>query len=91
MVKFIIILFIIVWVLGFFLGKRRRLIRDVNHLLELIFTVIFVFMGSTLLKKETWIYENVILYLLGLAAIFALSYLAARFIVRRLITRSRQT
>lgn len=87
MVKFLIILFVVVWVLGFFLGKRRRLIRDVNHLLELIFTVVFAFMGSTLLKKEDWIYERAALYALGLVIVFALSYLVARFLVRQFITR----
>lgn len=89
MVKFLIILFVAVWILGFFLGRRNRLIRDVNHLLELIFTVIFAFMGATLLKKEEWIQSNAPLYALGLAMVFALSYLLARFLVRRFITKSR--
>jgi len=91
MIKFLIILFVVVWVLGFFLGKRRRLIRDVNHLLELIFTVVLAFMGSTLLKKEQWIYENAVLYALGLAVVFGLSYLISRFMVRRFVTKSHKT
>jgi thiol:disulfide interchange protein len=82
MVKFLVILFVAVWILGLLLGRRRRLIRDVNHLLELIFTVVFVFMGSTLLKKEEWVRENVVLYVLALALVFGASYLVARLIVR---------
>jgi predicted acyltransferase len=88
MVKFLIILFVAVWVLGFFFGKKRRLIRDVNHLLELILTVVLAFMGSTLLKKEEWIYSNSILYVLGLITVFALSYLVARFMVRQFLIKS---
>jgi Na+/H+ antiporter NhaC len=87
MVKFLIILFVVVWVLGFLLGKRRRLIRDVNHLLELIFMVVFVFGGFTLLKKEEWIRDSAPLYVLGLIVVFAASYLAARLIVRQFITK----
>lgn len=88
MVKFLVILFVAVWVLGFFFGRKRRLIRDVNHLLELIIIVVLAFMGSTLLKKEEWIYSNSLLYVLSLAAVFALSFVSARFIVRRFLIKS---
>lgn len=90
MVKFIILLLVLIWVSGFFLGKRRRVVRDVNHLLQIIVWVCLVFIGYTYLPQlpfltgDSWIQ-------LGVLLLWALgSYHISVFLIRRFFGPGKQ-
>ncbi len=61
MVKFIIILFVAVWLLGLIFGNQKRLIKDLNHLLQLVLWVLFLLLGVSQLDTFTVVQENSVL------------------------------
>ncbi|WP_027183580.1 hypothetical protein [Desulfovibrio inopinatus] len=61
MLKFIIILFVAVWLLGLLFGNQKRLIKDLNHLLQLVLWVAFLLLGVSQFDRFDVVKENVIL------------------------------
>jgi len=81
MFKFAVILFVLVWLGSLVFSRRRRVIKDVNHLLQLIIAAALFFMGSTVLRG-TAVYENMFLYVPALAALMAGAWGTAYLIMR---------
>ncbi|GFM37744.1 hypothetical protein [Desulfovibrio psychrotolerans] len=81
MFKFAVILFVLVWLGSLVFSRRRRVIKDVNHLLQLIIAAALFFMGSTVLRN-TVIYENMFLYVPALAGLMAGAWGTAYLIMR---------
>lgn len=74
MLKFLIIFFVILWLLSFLMGNKRRLIRDTNHLLQLILWVALAFTISTSISGVQIIQQNSFVKFVATACIFAASY-----------------
>ena len=84
MFKIVVLFFIIVWVLSIFLGKRRRVIRDVNHLLQLIFFAVLVFTSTSMLHPVTFFKDHPFYYAITVAALFVISWPLSAFIAKQL-------
>ncbi len=89
MFKFVVILSVAVWLGSLFFSRKRRVIRDINHLLTLIIGAALFFASSTALRG-TMIYERMLYYVPVLLLMAAGSWGAAYLIVRRLKASSRR-
>lgn len=85
MFKIVVLLFVIVWIMSFFMSKRRKVIRDSNHLFQLIITAAIIFSGITMLRNSE-IAASTPLYLLSLFALFISAWYLARIFLN-LISR----
>ena len=85
MFKIVVLLFVVVWIMSFFMSKGRKVIRDSNHLFQLIISAAIIFGGITMLRNSE-IGGNTPLYLLSLAALFVSAWFLARMFLD-LITR----
>lgn len=85
MFKIIILFFVLVWIMSFFMSKRRKVIRDSNHLFQLIISAAIIFSGVTMLRNSE-IASSTPLYLLSLLALFISAWFLARVFLN-LITR----
>ena len=82
MFKVVVILFVAVWVLSFFLSSRRKVIRDTNHLLQLILWAALVFTGNTLLSGQQFVKDRFLLQVALTLALFTGSYFVSIWIVK---------
>src|SRR5690554_5422721 len=82
MFKVVVILFVAVWALSFFLSSRRKVIRDTNHLLQLILWAALVFTGNTLLSGQQFVKDHFLLQVALTLALFAGSYFVSIWIVK---------
>ena len=85
MFKLIVLFFVVVWIMSFFMSKRRKVIRDSNHLFQLIISAAIIFSGVTMLRNSE-IAASTPLYLLSLLALFISAWFLARIFLD-LITR----
>lgn len=81
MFKLVVILFVVVWLLSFFLSSRRKVIRDTNHLLQLIVWAALVFMGNMLVSGHPVVKEHFLLQVALTLIVFGVSYYASIFLV----------
>mgnify|MGYP001544554600 CR=1 FL=1 len=86
MFKFIILFFVVLWAAGLFLGKKRRIIKDTQHLLNLFLWVAIAFAGLTTLSGIRPLGDSILLRILVSGIWLALSWFIARFLTR-LISR----
>ena len=89
MFKFVVITLVVIWLAGFLLGGKRRLVRDANHLLRLILWMCLSFIGSTALSQSQGLKEYAVLYFLAVLAVFAASWPASRWLAEHLGRRGR--
>jgi len=86
MFKFTVILFVVVWLGSLFFSRRSRVIRDVNHLVQLILAAAIFFGGSTAVRNSS-LHDNMLLYVPALLAVLALSWGASLLIATKLSGR----
>lgn len=79
MFKFIVILFVAVWLGSLLFSRRRRVIRDVRHLIQLILAAAIFFAGSTAVQTSS-LHDNMLYYIPALILVFAFSWAASLLI-----------
>lgn len=89
MFKFVVITLVVIWLAGFLLGGKRRLVRDANHLLRLILWACLSFIGSTALTQAQGLKEHAILYALAVIVVFAACWPASGWLAARLGRKGR--
>ncbi|MFV0422040.1 hypothetical protein [Oleidesulfovibrio sp.] len=82
MFKLLVILFVVVWLLSFFLSSRRKVIRDTNHLLQLIVWAALVFMGNMLVSGHPVVKEHFLLQVVLMLVVFGVSYYASILLIK---------
>lgn len=85
MFKIAVLFFVVVWIMSMFMSKRRKVIRDSNHLFQLIISAAIIFSGITMLRNSE-LAANTPLYFLSLAVLFASAWFIARLLLN-LVTR----
>jgi uncharacterized membrane protein len=85
MFKIAVLFFVIVWIMSFFMSKRRKVIRDSNHLFQLVISDAIIFSGITLLRNSE-IAASTPLYFLALAILFGSAWFVARLLLN-IVTR----
>jgi uncharacterized membrane protein YbjE (DUF340 family) len=84
MLKLAILSIVAFWLFGALFGRRgRRLIRDVNHLLQCIVWVLLVFVGFTAMGQSAWLNAHLFVRLVLAAAWFFAAYRLAGLLVRQ--------
>lgn len=83
MFKFAVILFVVVWLGSLIFSRKRRVIRDVNHLIQLILAAAIFFGGSTAVRSSR-LHDSMLLYVPALILVFAASWVLALLISNKL-------
>ena len=89
MFKLVVVTLVVLWLAGFVLGGKRRLIRDANHLLRLILWAALSFIGSTALTQAQELKAHSILYALAVIVVFAACWPASGWLARHLGRKGR--
>lgn len=89
MFKFVVITLVVIWLAGFLLGGKRRLVRDANHLLRLILWACLSFIGSTALSQAQTLKQHSILYFLAVVIVFAGCWPASGWLAAHLSRKGR--
>lgn len=83
MFKFIVLALVLIWIMGLFLGRKRRLIKSTSQLVRLILWACFGFFGATALPRmDMYQGHNVFL------AVSLVLWIAASWWVAGALTRS---
>jgi hypothetical protein len=86
MAKWLVLILVAVWVLGLFRRRDKRLIKDSNHLLQLLLWVMLVLGGNAMAQDVALLQRHDSLHLLAilvwLGAAWWLSGLAVKLVVR---------
>ena len=84
MLKILVIACVLVWLIGLFLGRKRRIIRNTAHLTQLVIWLMLVFMAAAYLPRAEYFRENLAARAVVLVIWFALSFKISAWISRRL-------
>jgi len=82
--KLLIICFVAVWILGLFLGRKRRVIKNTTQLIQLILWMVLVFMAATSLPRVPFFREHLAARAVVLLIWFAASYKLSFWVAARL-------
>ena len=85
MFKFVILTLVAIWILGLFLGKKRRMIKDVHQLLGFIIFAALAFVGLTMFSDMPALEASVVLHLLATIAWLGLSWAVSRLILKYIL------
>jgi len=78
-----------VWIIGLFLGRRRRVIKNSTHLLQLILWLALVFLGSSYLPRAAFFEQHLLARGLALVAWIMATY-PVSILVARLLENQRR-
>ncbi|UZP66943.1 hypothetical protein N1030_15235 [Desulfovibrio mangrovi] len=87
MFKFTVILFVVVWLGSLIFSRKRRVIRDVNHLIQLILAAA-IFFGASTAIRSSFLHENMLFYVPALVLTFAAAWGVSLLIMNRLSAAS---
>lgn len=91
MLKFTVLVLVAVWLLSAIFGSRKRLIRDVNHLLQLIVWAALVFAGIHGVQSVPALVENTFLYGIVMVATFLCAWGISHLIVMKIGKKSHRS
>ncbi len=89
MFKFVVITLVVIWLAGFLLGGKRRMVRDASHLLRLILWMCLSFIGSTALSQAQGLKAHSLLYALSVVVVFAACWPASGWLATHLGRKGR--
>jgi uncharacterized membrane protein YbjE (DUF340 family) len=87
MFKFTIILFVVVWLGSLIFSRRRRVIRDVNHLIQLIIAAA-LFFGFSTAVQGSFLHESMLTYVPALLVTAAVSWGISLLVLKRISSSS---
>lgn len=74
MLKLLIICCVATWVIGLFMGRKRRIIKNSTHLTQLLIWLMLIFMASAYVSKAAYFDDNLLARAVALLLWFAASY-----------------
>ncbi|MFV0347005.1 MAG: hypothetical protein ACK5JO_00335 [Halodesulfovibrio sp.] len=87
MFKFTIIVFVVVWLGSLIFSRRRRVIRDVNHLIQLIIAAA-IFFGASTAVRGSFLHDSMLTYVPALIVTFAASWGISLLILKHMSASS---
>ena len=83
MMKFLVLFFVAIWVISLFFSKKKRLIKDVGQLVQLLFWILIALGGGTFLGGLGFFERHPVLHAFAVLLWFAASWYLSKQIAAR--------
>ncbi len=82
MFKVVVLTLVLLWLLGRITGRKRRIVKNSSHLLQLILWAALIFTGFTTFSQMRWLQDSFFLLVLACVVWTAATYWITGWITR---------